>query len=139
MVYDRGGRHSGRGLRAREARPGVVGCRLSDLQGGVGRRVKGRALLSTVDVHTGSLQAAPLKGQNKSAPAVAPLPAMPQHQSAFGYDIAAACDRQRVFNYQVSLPHYHSEEFIGRAVMRYGIFLSQAEAPRQVPRAVLRL
>ena len=66
----------------------------------------------------------PPKGQNKSAPAVAPLPAMPQHQSAFGYDIAAACDRQRVFNYQVSLPHYHSEEFIGRAVMRYGIFLS---------------
>ena len=35
------------------------------------------------------------------------------------YDIVAACSRQRVFNYQVSLPHYGDEKFLRDALERY--------------------
>ena len=43
--------------------------------------------------------------------------------SKFGYDIAAAVERQNVFNYQVSLPHYLETPFLQRAVARYLCFL----------------
>ena len=43
--------------------------------------------------------------------------------SAFGYDIGAACERQRVFNYQVSLPQYGEDAFLKRAVRRYKMLL----------------
>lgn len=39
------------------------------------------------------------------------------------YDIAAAIQRQRNFNYQISLPHYTSPKFLSEAVQRYQKFL----------------
>ena len=41
------------------------------------------------------------------------------HVSRIQYDIVAACSRQRVFNYQVSLPHYGDETFLRDALIRY--------------------
>ena len=41
------------------------------------------------------------------------------HVSRIQYDIVSACDRQRVFNYQVSLPHYGDERFLREALERY--------------------
>ena len=41
------------------------------------------------------------------------------HVSRIQYDIVAACSRQRVFNYQVSLPHYGDETFLRDALTRY--------------------
>lgn len=43
--------------------------------------------------------------------------------SRLTYDIAAAISRQRVFYYQVSLPHYQDRKFIEKAVIRYQKFL----------------
>nr|CDJ80361.1 Protein of unknown function DUF1399 domain containing protein [Haemonchus contortus] len=51
-----------------------------------------------------------------------PAPA-PTYKSTCGYDIAAAVQRQRNFNYQVSLPHYTSTKFLTEAVKRYIQFL----------------
>ena len=39
--------------------------------------------------------------------------------SRIQYDIVAACSRQRVFNYQVSLPHYGDKRFLRDALERY--------------------
>ena len=39
--------------------------------------------------------------------------------SRIQYDIVAACSRQRVFNYQVFLPHYGDETFLRDALERY--------------------
>ena len=41
------------------------------------------------------------------------------HVSRIQYDIVASCSRQRVFNYQVSLPHYGDEKFLRDALERY--------------------
>ena len=41
------------------------------------------------------------------------------HVSRIQYDIVAACSRQRVFNYQVSLPHYGDQRFLRDALERY--------------------
>ena len=43
----------------------------------------------------------------------------PDFESRIEYDITAACGRQRVFYYQVSLPHYGDEKFLTRALERY--------------------
>ena len=40
-------------------------------------------------------------------------------ESRIEYDISAACVRQRVFYYQVSLPHYGDKMFLTRALERY--------------------
>ncbi len=50
-----------------------------------------------------------------------------RYQRKSGYDIAAACQRQRNFNYQISLPHFTSPKFLAEAVNRYHrfIFLKQ--------------
>ena len=40
-------------------------------------------------------------------------------ESQMKYDITAACSRQRVFYYQVSLPHFEDKEFLTRALERY--------------------
>lgn len=39
------------------------------------------------------------------------------------YDIAGAIQRQRNFNYQISLPHYTSPKFLAEAMQRYMKFL----------------
>ena len=44
---------------------------------------------------------------------------VPSFESKIHYDIAQACSRQRVFYYQVSLPHYGDEKFLINAVERY--------------------
>ena len=41
------------------------------------------------------------------------------HVSRIQYDIVAACSRQRVINYKVSLPHYGDETFLRDALIRY--------------------
>ena len=43
----------------------------------------------------------------------------PDFESRIEYDITAACGRQRVFYYQVSLPHYGDKKFLTRALERY--------------------
>ncbi|KJH53574.1 hypothetical protein DICVIV_00319 [Dictyocaulus viviparus] len=45
------------------------------------------------------------------------------YKSKCNYDVAAAVQRQRNFNYQVSLPHYTSTKFLSEAVKRYIQFL----------------
>ena len=49
----------------------------------------------------------------------APVCDAPDFQSRIEYDIEAACARQRVFNYQVSLPHFADKRFLTEAVKRY--------------------
>ena len=49
----------------------------------------------------------------------APVSNAPDFKSRIQYDIAAACSRQRVFYYQVSLPHYGDKKFLTRALERY--------------------
>jgi len=44
---------------------------------------------------------------------------VPDFESRIEYDITAACGRQRVFYYQVSLPHYGDKKFLKRALERY--------------------
>ncbi|XP_045164314.2 uncharacterized protein LOC123528567 [Mercenaria mercenaria] len=43
--------------------------------------------------------------------------------SKISYDIIAAAERQRIFYYQVSLPHYQDRRFLERALERYKKFL----------------
>ena len=43
--------------------------------------------------------------------------------SDFSYDIVAASERQKVFFYQVSLPHYRDPEFLKSAIHRYQQYL----------------
>jgi len=43
----------------------------------------------------------------------------PDFESRIEYDSRAACGRQRVFYYQVSLPHYEDKKFLARALERY--------------------
>ena len=49
----------------------------------------------------------------------APLSNAPDFESRIEYDITAACGRQRVFYYQVSLPHYGDKKFLKKALERY--------------------
>jgi len=44
---------------------------------------------------------------------------VPDFESKIEYDITAACGRERVFYYQVSLPHYGDRKFLTRALERY--------------------
>ena len=44
-------------------------------------------------------------------------------ESSFDYDIAAGVQRQKVFFYQVSLPHYRSTSFLKTSVQRYKMYL----------------
>ena len=44
---------------------------------------------------------------------------MQDFESRIQYDIKSACQRQRVFYYQVSLPHYSDKTFLREAVKRY--------------------
>ena len=53
----------------------------------------------------------------------APVCDAPDFQSRIEYDIEAACARQRVFNYQVSLPHFADKKFLTKAVERYKLHL----------------
>ena len=53
----------------------------------------------------------------------APVSNTPHFESRFEYDVEAACARQRVFNYQVSLPHYADKKFLTKAVERYKLHL----------------
>ena len=53
----------------------------------------------------------------------APVCDAPDFQSRIEYDIEAACARQRVFNYQVSLPHSADKKFLTKAVERYKLHL----------------
>ena len=43
----------------------------------------------------------------------------PDFESRIEYDIKEACGRQRVFYYQISLPHYGDKKFLKRALERY--------------------
>ncbi len=46
-----------------------------------------------------------------------------QLETKFEYDIAEAVSRQRMFYYQVSLPHYRTKAFLEEAVVRYKMYL----------------
>ena len=46
-----------------------------------------------------------------------------KYRTRCSYDIKAAVSRQKVFYYQVSLPHYRDNKFLGTAVRRYKKFL----------------
>ena len=43
--------------------------------------------------------------------------------SQFEYDIASAVQRQKVFFYQVSLPHYENKTFLEESIKRYEMYL----------------
>ena len=45
------------------------------------------------------------------------------HQSQFEYDILSAVQRQKLFFYQVSLPHYRESAFLNQALVRYKMYL----------------
>ena len=47
----------------------------------------------------------------------------PSYKSHITCDLTAAANRQRMFYYQVSLPHYRDKKFLSKAVERYGYFL----------------
>lgn len=47
----------------------------------------------------------------------------PEYKSQLSYDIVAAAARQRVFLYQVSLPHYTDYRFLKQAIVRYKKYL----------------
>ena len=49
----------------------------------------------------------------------APVTCVQDFESRIQYDIKSACQRQRVFYYQVSLPHYADKTFLREAVKRY--------------------
>ena len=44
-------------------------------------------------------------------------------QSAFEYDIPEAVQRQKLFYYQVSLPHYQDQSFLTTSLSRYKMYL----------------
>ena len=44
-------------------------------------------------------------------------------KSQFEYDIASAVQRQKVFFYQVSLPHYGDRTFLEESIKRYEMYL----------------
>ena len=48
----------------------------------------------------------------------------PSYESRIEYDLEAAAGRQRLFYYQVSLPHYKDTKFIENAIKRYKQFLT---------------
>ena len=50
------------------------------------------------------------------------------HVSRIQYDIVAGCSRQRVFYYQVSLPHYGDRKFLKKALERYKQHLRFAQS-----------
>ena len=49
----------------------------------------------------------------------APVTCVQDFESRIQYDIKSACQRQGVFYYQVSLPHYADKTFLREAVKRY--------------------
>ena len=49
----------------------------------------------------------------------APVCNVPRFSSRIQYSIVAACSRQKVFNYQVFLPHYGDVKFLKEAFERY--------------------
>ena len=51
------------------------------------------------------------------------LKSMGDFQTNMGYDIAAAAQRQKLFYYQVALPHYRDSTFLKDALDRYKRFL----------------
>src|SRR6185295_541674 len=52
------------------------------------------------------------------------LPATPiPYKQLSSYDILSAVERQREFNYQISLPHYRSQKFLSIALDRYCKYL----------------
>ena len=53
------------------------------------------------------------------------VPVIPEegYEQKSSYDIFSAISRQRVFYYQVSLPHFHDKNFLKAAVKRYQRFL----------------
>ena len=53
----------------------------------------------------------------------APPGKVPRFKSKIQYDIVAACGRQRVFTYQVSLPHFDDQRFLAEALVRYKRYL----------------
>ncbi|XP_062595777.1 uncharacterized protein LOC134257152 [Saccostrea cucullata] len=48
----------------------------------------------------------------------------PSYESRIQYDLEAAAERQQMFYYQVSLPHYTDEKFLQNAITRYKQFLT---------------
>jgi hypothetical protein len=44
-------------------------------------------------------------------------------KSSFKYDLENACKRQKVFYYQVSLPHYRNRDYLNLCLQRYKKFL----------------
>lgn len=65
-----------------------------------------------------SLPAADTRGDTSGAGPIGSVPAAAASQ--LEYDVASAALRQRVFFYQVSLPHYRDKVFIQGAVKRCG-------------------
>ncbi|XP_041349650.1 uncharacterized protein LOC121368951 [Gigantopelta aegis] len=56
----------------------------------------------------------------------------PHFKSRFSYDIASAVARQKLFFYQVSLPHYRDDQFLESCVLRYKKFLHlKLSCPKQ--------
>ena len=53
-----------------------------------------------------------------------PIPLMIDYQRRSSYDIVSAAQRQRVFNYNSSLPHFRDAKFLKKALKRYRIMLS---------------
>ena len=53
-----------------------------------------------------------------------PAPIMIDYQRRSSYDIVNAAQRQRVFNYNSSLPHFRDIKFLKKALKRYKIMLS---------------
>ncbi|XP_062595714.1 uncharacterized protein LOC134257087 [Saccostrea cucullata] len=49
---------------------------------------------------------------------------LPSYESRIQYDLEAAAERQQMFYYQVSLPHYTDEKFLQNAIKRYKQFLT---------------
>ena len=47
----------------------------------------------------------------------------PNFESRFEYDIASAVQRQKLFYYQVSLPHYRDQKFLEKGLRRYKMYL----------------
>ena len=60
--------------------------------------------------------------------------AVDNFKSKITYDIVAAAQRQMVFYYQVSLPHYRDRKYLGNCEMRYKQFLY---LKTQLPKAFL--
>ena len=61
-----------------------------------------------------------------------PSPLQIDYQRRSSYDIVNAAQRQRVFNYNSSLPHFRDSKFLKKALKRYKIMLSIKRNNRKV-------